>query len=112
MNTNHKEVGLTADMWSEQSKKYLELFMESFIEDRGTKEDKLMKDITNKNKDFIIKSIEKEISLFKKLYEKKLIHITTLDSNLKRLDKRIYDIKARFEVRGTFPKSLVDFVHQ
>ena len=37
MNTNHKEVGLTADMWSEQSKKYLELFMESFIEDRGTK---------------------------------------------------------------------------
>ena len=37
MNTNHKEVVLTADMWSEQSKKYLELFMESFIEDRGTK---------------------------------------------------------------------------
>ena len=37
MNTNLKEVGLTADMWSEQSKKYLELFMESFIEDRGTK---------------------------------------------------------------------------
>ena len=68
-----------------------------------------MKDITNKNKDFIIKSIEKEINLFRKLYEKKLIHITTLDSNLKRLDKRIYDIKARFEVRGTFPKSLVDF---
>ena len=29
-----------------------------------------MKDITNKNKDFIIKSIEKEISLFRKLYEK------------------------------------------
>ena len=37
MNTNHEEVGLTADMWSEQSKKYLELFMESFIEDRGAK---------------------------------------------------------------------------
>ena len=37
MNTNNKAVGLTADMWSEQSKKYLELFMESFIEDRGTK---------------------------------------------------------------------------
>ena len=69
-----------------------------------------MKDITIKNKDFIIKSIEKEINLFRKLYEK-LIHITTLDSNLKRLDKRIYDIKARFEVRGTFPKSLVDFAN-
>ena len=29
-----------------------------------------MKDITIKNKDFIIKSIEKEINLFRKLYEK------------------------------------------
>ena len=71
-----------------------------------------MKDITIKNKDFIIKSIEKEINLFRKLYERKLIHLTTFDSNLKRLDKRIYDIKAKFEVRGTFPKSLVDFVNQ
>ena len=38
MNSNHIEVGLTADMWSKMSKDYLETMMFSFEEDRGTRQ--------------------------------------------------------------------------
>ena len=65
-----------------------------------------MSEINHKNKDFIITAIEKEIKLFKKLFQANLIHLTTYDSNRKRLEKKVSDIKRIFEPIATLPKEL------
>jgi|ETN01SMinimDraft_4_1059930.scaffolds.fasta_scaffold440187_1 DNA repair photolyase len=65
-----------------------------------------MSEINHKNKDFILNAIKKELKLFEKLFKANLIHLTTYDSNKKRLEKKVSDIEKRFEPVATLPKEL------